>query len=234
MVGGRPEQIIRRRRKSSVKGVVHSNHVVKGISYHREAPLTDEEKANIALRVDEQMDEKKEDILRVIQTFTPRGFHLLQEGYPLNVRVMPEQILNMLGTIVGDPGSYPTDSFDWDFDIKQERLTAEMAQFTRDNICNLEQMRQEEMARVVISAVPSIGALGDGFHGLVAEELPEDVQICLYKYIKKHVTSDLQQTQSASQDEEEVEKEFDGGEDHPFVMDDTEDGLWHEALEEKS
>jgi hypothetical protein len=166
------------------------------------APLIQSVRDFIAHKIEGQLliPERKEAILHIIRTVSPREFDQRRNGRLIDYRNMSDRLYRQLAQLISDSSGSTADittnpescsTFIDDNASSAQALTLEMVRFTRENILKLAPERQKSLGFIVERTVPSVDALPQwarwGTHKLHPEDLPVESQIMIWKYLKMHL-----------------------------------------------
>lgn len=175
--------------------------------------LTESDREFIAHKIEQQMliPGQKEAILDIIRTVSPKEHQQLRNGRLIDYRNMPDRLYVHLGRFVSDSAkqsegrlatrtdlglsSFCLDSTASPASAAPNGLTREMVEFTRDNVHKLPPNRMTELQFLTHKIVPSLVAApgSDTPFEVLAEALPIENQIMIYRYVKKHMVEETSQ-----------------------------------------
>ena len=129
----------------------------------------------------------KEQLYRLLQTKQPALFNRLSKGDTISAAEVSDETVRGVSQIIYERNSAP----DVNIQVPQPEVGEETKSFNSLHIKKLDPAKYAELCRLCRASVPSL-MLDSGQRQIKAGELPDGVQIMVFRYLKKHLEREVQ------------------------------------------
>ncbi|EHY55708.1 hypothetical protein HRR83_007924 [Exophiala dermatitidis] len=132
--------------------------------------------------------ERQDDLLRYLQDRDPAIWRKIRDNVPYGPQDLSDETVRAISQIV-----YRHDTAkDVQLDVPQEQMTQKMMDFNDTYIVKLTEAKSAELQGLISSVVPRI-ALNPKGAQMKPSSLPENVQLMIHRYLRKHLPEEVKQ-----------------------------------------
>ncbi|KAG9768033.1 hypothetical protein KCU88_g7323, partial [Aureobasidium melanogenum] len=132
--------------------------------------------------------ERQDDLLRYLQDRDPAIWRKIRDNVPYGPQDLSDETVRAISQIV-----YRHDTAkDVQLDVPQEQMTQKMTDFNDTYIVKLTEAKSAELQGLIGSVVPRMALNPEGTQ-MKPSSLPENVQLMIHRYLRKHLPEEVKQ-----------------------------------------